>query len=168
MNRFVLAIVMFSLAITSFSQVTGVVKDSDGNVLVGANVVWQGTNYGTITDINGSFSLNRIEETSSLVTSFVGFSNDTTSCKDIDYVEITLRGEITLDDVVVKSQRPGRLKAKGAENIEITTTTELCRAACCNLGESFSTNPSVDVNYADAATGAKQIKLLGLSGSYPS
>ena len=40
------------------------------------------------------------------------------------------------------------------------------RAACCNLGESFVTNPSVDVSYSDAATGAKQIKLLGLSGTY--
>ncbi len=43
---------------------------------------------------------------------------------------------------------------------------ELFKAACCNLGESFSTNPSVDVSYSDAATGAKQIKLLGLSGTY--
>jgi len=43
---------------------------------------------------------------------------------------------------------------------------ELCRAACCNLGESFETNPSVDVSYSDAVTGARQIKLLGLSGSY--
>ena len=43
---------------------------------------------------------------------------------------------------------------------------ELFRAACCNLGESFVTNPSVDVNYNDAAVGARQIKLLGLSGQY--
>jgi outer membrane receptor protein involved in Fe transport len=43
---------------------------------------------------------------------------------------------------------------------------ELFKAACCNLGESFTTNPSVDVSYDDAATGAKQIKLLGLSGIY--
>ncbi len=43
---------------------------------------------------------------------------------------------------------------------------ELFRAACCNLGEAFQNNPSVDVNYSDAATGAKQIKLLGLSGTY--
>ena len=46
------------------------------------------------------------------------------------------------------------------------STAELSRAACCNLGESFTTNPSVDVSYSDAATGAKQIKLLGLSGTY--
>ncbi len=43
---------------------------------------------------------------------------------------------------------------------------ELCRAACCNLGESFETNASVDASYSDAATGAKQIRLLGLAGKY--
>ncbi len=43
---------------------------------------------------------------------------------------------------------------------------ELFRAACCNLGEAFQNNPSVDVSYSDAATGARQIRLLGLSGSY--
>lgn len=46
------------------------------------------------------------------------------------------------------------------------TYDELCRAACCNLAESFETNPSVDVSYSDAATGARQIRLLGLSGTY--
>ena len=46
------------------------------------------------------------------------------------------------------------------------TYAELCRAACCNLAESFETNPSVDVAYTDAATGAKQIRLLGLAGTY--
>lgn len=51
-------------------------------------------------------------------------------------------------------------------NTETIGREELFRAACCNLSESFNTNPSVDVNYSDAATGAKQIKLLGLSGTY--
>ena len=43
---------------------------------------------------------------------------------------------------------------------------ELCKAACCNLSESFETNASVDVSYSDAITGAKQIQLLGLAGIY--
>jgi outer membrane receptor protein involved in Fe transport len=46
------------------------------------------------------------------------------------------------------------------------TGAELRKAACCNLSESFETNASVDVNYTDAATGAKQIQLLGLAGNY--
>ena len=166
MRKIVLTIVLFFVAIASFSQVRGVVKDGDGNALVGANVVWVGTNSGTTTDVNGSFTLERKPDVNSVVISFVGFQNDTISFENADYAEVTLRGEITLGDVVVKSSRPGRIQSRGAVNIETITTTELCRAACCNLGESFSTNPSVDVNYSDAATGAKQIKLLGLSGSY--
>ena len=167
MKKLILSIILCFLAITSFSQVTGVVKDDTGNVLVGANVVWKGTNHGTTTDANGSFKLNRCDETDYLITSFVGFTNDTTFCKDIDYVEVKLISEVAVvDAVVVKASRPGRFKPKDVANIEVITTTELCRAACCNLGESFSTNPSVDVDYSDAATGAKQIKLLGLSGSY--
>lgn len=166
MRKIVLTIVLFFMAIATFSQVRGVVKDDDGNALVGANVVWVGTNSGTTTDVNGSFTLERKPDVNSVVISFVGFQNDTISFEKADYAEVTLRGEITLGDVVVKSSRPGRIQSRGAVNIETITTTELCRAACCNLGESFSTNPSVDVNYSDAATGAKQIKLLGLSGSY--
>jgi len=54
----------------------------------------------------------------------------------------------------------------GVVNGVMINREELFKAACCNLGESFTTNPSVDVNYSDAATGAKQIKLLGLSGTY--
>lgn len=71
-----------------------------------------------------------------------------------------------LDDVTVRAYRQLNMKSMGVENKDIIGKTELFRAACCNLGESFTTNPSVDVNYSDAATGAKQIKLLGLSGTY--
>lgn len=70
-----------------------------------------------------------------------------------------------LDEVVVTS-RKGIMKLSGATNTDLISVSELRRAACCNLGESFSTNPSVDVSYTDAATGARQIRLLGLSGSY--
>lgn len=69
-----------------------------------------------------------------------------------------------LREVVVKTASVKKLT--GATNSTLITSAELKKAACCNLGESFTTNPSVDVNYSDAATGARQIKLLGLSGSY--
>ena len=72
----------------------------------------------------------------------------------------------SLDDVTVTARQGGTLRMSGAENGIKIGQTELFKAACCNLGESFTTNPSVDVNYSDATTGAKQIKLLGLSGTY--
>ena len=73
---------------------------------------------------------------------------------------------VDLKNVIITSRRTGTRRAKGPANATIIGREELFKAACCNLGESFTTNPSVDVNYSDAATGAKQIKLLGLSGTY--
>ena len=71
-----------------------------------------------------------------------------------------------LDGVTIKARRQGTTRMSGVENGVTIGREELFKAACCNLGESFTTNPSVDVNYSDAATGAKQIRLLGLSGTY--
>lgn len=71
----------------------------------------------------------------------------------------------TLKEVTVGSRAPVR-RMPGAQNGSFINRDELFKAACCNLGESFVTNPSVDVNYSDAATGARQIRLLGLSGTY--
>ena len=70
-----------------------------------------------------------------------------------------------LEEVVVGARSGGKMKSF-AGNTELMVKADLMRAACCNLGESFVNNASVDVNYSDAATGAKQIKLLGLSGTY--
>ena len=43
---------------------------------------------------------------------------------------------------------------------------ELLKAACCNLAESFETNPSIDVSFSDALTGTRQIQMLGLTSPY--
>ena len=73
----------------------------------------------------------------------------------------------TLEEVSIQQRKAeGVSRMGGAQNGTEIGQDELFRAACCNLGESFVTNPSVDVNYNDAAVGARQIKLLGLSGQY--
>ena len=72
----------------------------------------------------------------------------------------------TLQEVKVVARKSGTSRLAGAVNGIAVNKDELFKAACCNLGESFTTNPSVDVAYNDATTGARQIKLLGLSGTY--
>lgn len=74
--------------------------------------------------------------------------------------------EQNISEVSVVSRKAGTSRMAGVINGQIINQDELFKAACCNLGESFTTNPSVDVSYSDAATGARQIKLLGLSGTY--
>ena len=71
-----------------------------------------------------------------------------------------------LNEVKVVARKAGTSRLAGAVNGIAVNKDELFKAACCNLGESFTTNPSVDVAYNDATTGARQIKLLGLSGTY--
>ena len=71
-----------------------------------------------------------------------------------------------LKEVKIVARKAGTSRLAGAVNGIAVNKDELFKAACCNLGESFTTNPSVDVAYNDATTGARQIKLLGLSGTY--
>ena len=77
----------------------------------------------------------------------------------------TISQQHELQEVEVKAAGGTKSRMR-VSNTEIIGLPQLSRAACCNLGESFTTNPSVDVSYSDAATGARQIKLLGLSGTY--
>lgn len=88
------------------------------------------------------------------------------------FLEISAQNEIDsiewneLMDFEIVKRKPGMTGLNGPEIGYKVNQTELFRAACCNLGESFTTDPSVDVSYTDAATGSRQIKLLGLSGNY--
>jgi outer membrane receptor for ferrienterochelin and colicins len=73
----------------------------------------------------------------------------------------------TLKEIKVQSKRKGIQKSYTVTgNTSLITQKELLKAACCNLAESFETNPSIDVNFSDALTGTKQIKMLGLTSPY--
>ncbi|MBR7154142.1 MAG: TonB-dependent receptor [Paludibacteraceae bacterium] len=75
--------------------------------------------------------------------------------------------DFQIEEVTVVQRKKGKVKSRTeAFDTEKLNSEELCRAACCNLSEAFETSASVDVAYADAATGAKQIRLLGLGGTY--
>ena len=98
-----------------------------------------------------------------MVPAAVTLSAQTTN--DVENDSLYMHGEF--NEVVVSARQPGLRKLRSvAQNTDLISSGELKRAACCNLGESFTTNPSVEVSYSDAATGARQIKLLGLSGTY--
>ncbi len=136
--------------------------------LAGVNIYWAGTDVGTASDADGHFHLDRHGDNSSLVFSFIGYKKDTLELQEgEEMLEIVLSVNNSLKEVVVTDKVAGshisRTDPILTQNI---TKGELQKAACCNLSESFETNASVDVAYSDAVSGAKQIKLLGLSGKY--
>ena len=155
-------------SLTVQAQVSGTVKDQAGEPIIGANVFWKNISGGVATREDGTFSISKPDKSNHLIVSFIGYENDTIQVNDKKAVlDVVLREGMELSEVQIVSRKLSTLKLRSSVmNEEIITSDELCRAACCNLGESFVTNPSVDVSYSDAATGAKQIKLLGLSGTY--
>lgn len=166
--KYIWLMLLFFPFITLRAQVKGTVKDNLGEPVAGANLFWMGTTQGATTSADGSFSLAKPAGKHMLVVSFIGFENDTIHVNGRDEtLDIVLREGVELSEVNVVSRKLGTMKLRGSVmNEDMISSAELTRAACCNLGESFVTNPSVDVTYSDAATGAKQIKLLGLSGTY--
>lgn len=151
----------------SYAHAWGTVFDDKGYPLVGANVYWAGTTVGVATDMDGRFKLEPVNSTNLLVTSFMGYHNDTTAVTSHSELTIVMVSDLVLSEVDIVERRMSVLRSRVSPlNVSTLTGDELCKAACCNLSESFETSASVDVAYADAATGAKQIRLLGLSGTY--
>ena len=163
--------IFFLISISiSAQRITGSVNEQVANSktlkpVTGANVYWAGTNYASTTDTSGKFSIPRITQTNVLVISFVGFQNDTIKIGSESDLQIVLRNDQTLNEVIVRGNSTS-IDRLSPHQTEIITTRALAKAACCNLSESFETNASVSVSYSDAVTGAKQIQMLGLSGTY--
>ncbi|MEE0921915.1 MAG: TonB-dependent receptor [Paludibacteraceae bacterium] len=168
MKKIILAVLLAFVACASvYAHAWGTVLDDKGYPLVGANVYWAGTTIGVATDLDGRFKLEPTEETNLLVTSFMGFHNDTTEVTAHSELTIVLVSDLVLEEVNIVERKMAVLRSRvSALQVETLTGEALCMAACCNLSESFETSASVDVAYSDAATGAKQIRLLGLSGTY--
>lgn len=168
---FILWIVLF-VPVLSFAdngdKIKGHVYDENGQPLAGANVYWEKTRKGVSSGSDGYFELKREKTDEKLVASYVGYEPVVISVKDsLLPLRIVMKDEVVLQEVVVSERAQGTITSRTSiVQTQKITYDELCRAACCNLAESFETNPSVDVAYSDAATGARQIKLLGLSGTY--
>lgn len=166
-TRLILTNILLTTLFFLHADVRGVVLDEKGETIVGANVVWKGTSKGASTDLDGRFSLAVDESTDTLIVSYVSYKNDTLIAHDGEDLTIRLSGAVQLSNVDVAAKKVSLTKSRvSVFDTQTISGEELCKAACCNLAESFETNPSVDVAYSDAATGAKQIRLLGLSGQY--
>ncbi|MBU0765317.1 MAG: TonB-dependent receptor [Bacteroidetes bacterium] len=150
-------------------KVSEMKEDGETTQLFGVNVYWENTTIGTSTGSDGRFKLSLPNEMNNrLIFSYIGYKTDTLTVSESEkYIEHTMHSVQQLDEIVISERQAGtyisRMEPIATQQI---TGAELCKAACCNLSESFETNATVDVTYSDAVTGAKQIQMLGLSGTY--
>ena len=175
MRFFLVVVVVFHViafnAQEKHQPISGHVFELIGNdsvvPLVGANVFYSGTTNGTTSNSAGYFELEHDPSNHMLVFSFVGYQTDSIHVHDDDELNIVLSEGKILEDVVVEFKKGSytfsRIDPRHAHTIG---QDELRKAACCNLAESFETDPSVDATFTDAVTGTKQIQMMGLSGKY--
>ncbi|NNC84791.1 MAG: TonB-dependent receptor [Bacteroidia bacterium] len=161
-----LPLVLYSQNNSITGQVTSVEKGTPVE-LVGVNIYWQGTSIGAVSDINGNFEIVRVSESTSLVFSYIGYQKDTIETTGLKIVNVELKQSLLLDGVdITERKQATQISLLNPLKVETMNEKELQKAACCNISESFETNPSVDVSFTDAVTGTRQIQMLGLAGPY--
>ena len=149
--------------------VKGTVLFEGGDKAAGATLHLLQSRTVATTGVDGAFTLQSHVSPDTLVIVYMGFESDTLVVRANSPALSVVLKEVSrqVDEVVVTGRTASTLKPRFATlQTERINADELTRAACCNLSESFETNASVDVSYSDAATGAKQIRLLGLPGTY--
>ncbi|WP_425077323.1 TonB-dependent receptor [Psychroserpens sp. S379A] len=171
MKNICLLLLVFPLFMFSQDELKGEILEatSDNKTIpvVGANVFWLNTSLGAVTDIDGKFSIPYQKNYKQLVVSYVGYKTDTLTITQPKYIKHYLKSTSELDEITITSRKQATVKSyMKAANVITVSSDELLKAACCNLSESFETNPSIDVNFSDALTGTRQIKMLGLTSKY--
>ena len=171
--KFVLLSIVFGGLFATYAQekVEGMVMEANSENkhigLPGASVYWMNSQIGVITNEEGLFSIPFKKEYNKLIISYVGFESDTLTIMTPKMVHHTLKPSNELNEVVVEQKRDAVQKTYfSSQNVVTINSAELLKAACCNLSESFETNPAIDVNFSDALTGTKQIQMLGLTSPY--
>ncbi len=166
---FILTIALAALGSARADELRGTVRDADNKPLIGASVYWADTNIGASTDAQGNYHIHRVKGYDRLVASYLGYLNDTIRvANDAPTALFTLTAQgVELESVVISGNQSGNyVKRDGIVKNEMISFAGLCKMACCNLAESFENSASVTVGYSDAISGARQIKMLGLAGTY--
>lgn len=143
--------------------------DAKGNKvpIPGVNIMVEGTSHGTVTDLDGNFEIPVEGKKKGLIFSYVGYQKVRILPKTLDQILVEMTQGEELGEVTVAKRRASTSFSKiNPIQAQKLTGAELTKCACCNLSESFETNASVDVSFSDAVSGAKTIKMLGLSGKY--
>lgn len=161
-----LSILLLSFSVFSQGKISGEVKNNAKEPLIGVTIQVLGKSTGAVTGIDGGFELQDIQASDKLIFSYIGYLSDTLSPVFGEKMSVTLfENDESLETVTVRGRTESVVAEAPFLNILITEA-ELQKAACCNLSESFETNASVDVSYADAVTGTKMIQMMGLDGRY--
>ncbi|MFT6334943.1 MAG: iron complex outermembrane receptor protein [Saprospiraceae bacterium] len=168
-KTFILLFMAFSQFMIS-QNVTGVVTDDSGEPLIGASVMEKGTSTGTITDIDGSFSLNVTDMAGTLIFSYVGYTTQEVAIDGSSTANVTLSEGNALDEIVfVGSRAEGRTKLTTAVPVDVIDISGLLKSSPqVNLNQILNfVAPSFTSNVQNISDGTDHIDPASLRGLGP-
>lgn len=160
-----LFLLLFWYSVCLQAQVQGRVTDLEGQPISGAWIAAPELNLSTTSDSLGNFIFSEtLPENTRLTAGSLGYLTDSLRYQKNQSVVFKLQIR-SLREFEVRSNAGSR-DEMSVRSAELISTKDLMKDACCNLSESFENSAAVDANYADAVSGARTIKLLGLDGIY--
>lgn len=144
--------------------ITGQVLDESNTPLPGVNILVRGSTEGTVTDVDGKFSLNGVASDAVLVFSFIGFKSQEVSVSGQSVVNVSLSADVTsLDEVVITALGIKKESKKLGYSVTSVRTDELVTHRTTNVMESLE-GKVAGLNITPPASGAgasMQIRLRG-------
>ncbi len=168
MSKYIILLVFLLPTLSVAQNVRGKIINNLNDVLVGADVYWQGFNRVATTDENGEFVISAEGVPSkNLIAVYVGHFTDTIAIDQENYVEFVLEEIASLNAVVVTDERPGVIISDfNPIKTEQLTEAELGKSACCDLAGCFETQTTVQPQTTNVVTNSKELRISGLSGVY--
>ncbi len=162
---FFLLIPLFSHAQATF---IGILVDTKDQPIAEAIITWKGSDIVINSNAEGIFEIARALGKDTLIIQAAGYRSIKMYIPASEKkLMIEMVTSIDLSTVEINGKRVNQnISNLDIRNIEYVTSSELQKAPCCNLSESFENSGTVDVSYTDAITGAKEIQMLGLKGIY--
>lgn len=162
---FLFSVIMLqAFALSAQYTITGLVTDkSTGESLMGATVVLKGTTIGTVTDVNGNYSLEVLSLQDTLVFSFVGFSNQQIPVSGRTVINVQLQeSEIMLSEMVVIGYGTVK-KSDLTGSVAVVSSEELNRIPSSNFSRALQGRaPGVVVSQSGSPGGGAQIRVRGV------
>ena len=149
-----LAFLLIGLSSLTFGQTTinGTVTDAAGQALIGANVLIKGTSVGTVTDIDGSFSLSSSRGLPmTLVVSYTGYTSEEITVTDRTPLTITLTEGILAEQVVVSASRKREKVQEAPASVSVLGARQLTNSAQAEPIRNLVNVPGVQIQQQSAA-----------------
>lgn len=166
---FILMLSLFSINFCLAQTVTGTVTDSDGQPMVGVNVIEKNTTNGVVTDMDGRYRIT-VPGTAVLVFSFVGSTSQEVAVNNRTVIDVTLGESVGLEEIVlVGSRSPKRTVLDTPVAIDIIDVSEVVtQVGKVEINELLQyAAPSFNANKQSGSDGSDHIDPASLRGMGP-